>query len=156
MNHLKSFFLYFVFPAVLLTALFWFGWGSIAQKKPDLVLANPNVVNLGRISTLAPALSRELTLLNTSGSGVTINRIYTDCACLTVSISLGSIVLGPYAVPTETNTRPLGIEVAQGSRIKINYVFSSRYLDEGMFRATAYVETDKSVTKIPITAQIVR
>lgn len=157
MKNITSFILYFFLPGLLIFAIYWIGWGSFEEVKSDLVLKNESAGDLGRLSVLSPPVVREFALLNTGKRDVTISKVYSDCGCLSVSIPNNKGMLGPFGLPVEENTRPLGVVVMKGGQVGFNYAFNPKGEKEGKKRVTAYIETtSKMITKVPITVEIVR
>ncbi len=157
MRAIRSILIYFVLPAAILWSIYYLGWGAAGRGDAALIMRNTEAGSLGKISQLSPAVTRSVALLNQSASDATIAKIYTDCACVSVELPLADRVLGPFGVPTEQNTKPLGVIIVPNGVVRINFTFSPRGQPVKIVEATIFVETkDKKITKVPIKVEVVR
>jgi len=141
----------------LIAFIYWIGWGSLNAEKSDLVLLNEEVGSLERISSIAPPIRRDFTLVNKSDSEIIIAKVYTDCSCLFSSIPSPDGNNLTFGLPKEVFTRPIGTVVKKGEEVKMSFEFRPGGLSSGFKQYAVFVETkSKLITKVPITVEIVR
>ncbi len=162
MRNFINFSVYLLLPAIFLGFIFWFGWGNKIFVNKNLIVKEIHRTDLGFINIKSPAIKREFSVENTGQYDYLINKIYTDCECLEAELPVGKDVFGPFGLPKEENSRPLGFLLPAGGIMKLGFRFYPVKTGIGFSEARLYVDAvfgndweRRELLKIPIKAGII-
>jgi len=86
---------------------------NIGSGESSQIVSSENMYDFGTISMKDGVVSHTYNISNTGSDMITVNRVYSSCACTEVSFAVGDYIEGPFGM------------LGHGEIPKINYSFES-------------------------------
>lgn len=145
MKKFLNFFLHFVLPVIIISIVFWYGWGdkiflgtkTLSLKEELIFKAGP--YDLGVLSNSGGVVSRSFHIYNKNGEGIYLSKVYTDCNCLSV-VLLGFEKQDQFSLPEEEYGRPVGVVADKDEQLEFRVFFSPSLVEKGNFVGNVFFE----------------